>query len=77
MLAKMRFERGSSRDTVRRVSFESQILGYGSLAETVMVRFEFFSTCVCLLTRRCAIPGRVFHPVPPIEVACTSKPCGQ
>ena len=59
------------------VAQESQIPGYSSLAETVMVRFEFFSTCACLLTRRCAIPGRVFHLVPPIEIACTFEPWGQ
>ena len=59
------------------VAQESQIPGYSSLAETVMVRFGFFSTCAWLLIWRCAIPGRVFHPVPPIEVACTSEPWGQ
>ena len=59
------------------VAQESQIPGYSSLAETGMVRFGFFSTCACLLTRRCAIPARVFHPVPPIEVACASEPWGQ
>ena len=53
----------------------SQIPGCSSLAETVMVRIGFFSTCACLLTWRCAIPGRVFHTVPLIEVTCTFKPC--
>ena len=59
------------------VAQESQIPGYSSLAETVMVRFGFFSTCAWLLIWRCAISGRVFHFVPQIEVACTSEPWGQ
>jgi hypothetical protein len=57
------------------VAQESQMPGYSSLAETVMVRLGFFFACGRLLTRNCATLGRVWHPVPSIEVACTFEPC--
>ena len=51
---------GVGRDAVRKVLInghgakgvarESQVPGYDSLAGTVIVRFEFFSTWACLLT---------------------------
>ena len=59
------------------VAQESQMPGYNSLAETVMVRYRFAFAQACLLTRRCAILGRVFDPVPSIEVADTFEPCGR
>jgi len=37
------------------VAQESQMPGYNLFAETVMVRFGFFSTCTCLLTRNCGL----------------------
>ena len=57
------------------VAQESQIPGYSSLAETVMVRFKFFSAHLCLLIRHLVIPGRVFYLVPSIEVAHPLEPC--
>ena len=56
------------------VAQESQMPGYSSLAETVMVRFSFFPVCKRLLTRNRTTPGRVCHPVPPIKVACAFEP---
>lgn len=56
------------------VAQESQMPGYSSLAETVMVRFGFIFSPPRLLTRNCASLGRICHPVPPIEVACAFKP---
>ena len=56
------------------VAQESQMPGYNSLAETVMVRSEFASTWACLLNRHCAILGCVFHTFPSIEVSDTFEP---
>lgn len=56
------------------VAQESQIPGYNSLAETVMVRSKSLSALACLLAQDRAILGRIFHPVPPIEVTCTFEP---
>ena len=57
------------------VAQESQIPGYSSLAETVMVRFgSLFPTRTCPLTRSSAVPGRICHFVPPIEVTRALEP---
>jgi hypothetical protein len=50
------------------VAQESQMPGYSSLAETVMV-CSVRLIYVRFLTERSVIPGRVFYPVPPIQVA--------
>jgi len=57
------------------VAQESQMPGYNSLAETVMVRFGFFSTLHVPPDSELWTLGRVRHPFPPIEVACAPEPC--
>ena len=60
------------------VAQESQMPGYSSLAETVMVRFGApFHPYIPPNLELCATLGRVCHPVSPIEVAYTFKPCGR
>lgn len=56
------------------VAQESQMPGYSSLAETVMVHFKPSPAGAYLLTRLIAILGRIFHSVSPIEVAHTFEP---
>ena len=57
------------------VAQESQMPGYSSLAETVMVRFSFFFACArLLLTWNCATLGRVCHLIPSIEIARAFEP---